>query len=30
LDLMCDENLEKSIRDIANSQLNFFGKEREL
>ena len=30
LDLMCDENLEKDIRDIANSQLNFFGKEKEL
>ena len=30
LDLMCDENFDKDIRDIANSQLNFFGKEKEL
>lgn len=30
LDLMCDENLNGDIRDIVQSQLDFFGKEKEL
>ena len=30
LDFMCDENLDWNIRDIVNSQLNFFWKEKEL
>ena len=30
LDLMCDETLNGNIRDIINSQLEFFWKEKEL
>ena len=30
LDLMCDENLNWDIRDIVDSQLEFFWKEKEL
>ena len=30
LDLMCDESLNWNIRDIVQSQLEFFGKEKEL
>ena len=30
LDLMCDENCNWEIRDIVQSQLKFFGKEKEL
>ena len=30
LDLMCDEKCNESIRNIVQSQLEFFGKEREL
>ena len=30
LDLMCDKNYNKSIRDIVESQLEFFWKEKEL
>ena len=30
LDLMCDQNLNWSIRDIVQSQLEFFWKEKEL
>lgn len=30
LDLMCDENLNWDIREIVDSQLDFFGKEKEL
>jgi 23S rRNA-/tRNA-specific pseudouridylate synthase len=30
LDLMCDENCNWDVRDIVDSQLKFFGKEKEL
>ena len=30
LDLICDENLNSDIHDIVQSQLEFFGKEKEL
>ena len=30
LDFMCDENLNSDIHDIVQSQLEFFGKEKEL
>ena len=30
LDLMCDENLDGDVRDIVNSQLEFFWKEKEF
>ena len=30
LDLICDENINEQIQNIAKSQLEFFGKEKEL